>query len=461
MVVGRAWTGFEAVALQEAMRRSIREFAALLGIETTTVNNWRSGLSSVTPRTKIQAILDTTYDQRATAADRARFEQIVAEGEEAWRRRHRRRPAAAAVAHTGDDRPDYDGGDSTNRREALRTLGIGGLAAGASVANPVLVAARESTLIAGSMAPPSIATDVTRDAAEDLYQLASDYALAPDLPRLFVQLVTLRDHLATAIRHTGRVTDLRELYALFAATCTLLASVSHDLAEPKAAMMQTRVAGRFAELAGHRSLYDWVLCTRAMIASWWSSPGKVIREADRAGDAPGIAGVRIAGLRARAHAQLGNRAAAVDAVDAAHREREKITEPDGLTEFGPVFDFSRARQHYYDASTYAYLRDWKAVEGAAGAVADLSKPSPATAWPVTLMLTQVNLAHARWHTDGPVAASEALRPVLALPADQRIPQVLSAVRTAGIGMRKGPARAKGAALLDTIEQFTAQEGALA
>ena len=33
MVRGRAWTGFEAVALQEAMRKSIREYAALLGIE--------------------------------------------------------------------------------------------------------------------------------------------------------------------------------------------------------------------------------------------------------------------------------------------------------------------------------------------------------------------------------------------------------------------------------------------
>ncbi|MEV0358220.1 hypothetical protein AB0H71_19445 [Nocardia sp. NPDC050697] len=443
------------------MRRSIREFAAMLGIETTTINNWRSGLSSVTPRTKIQAILDTTYQQRATAEDRARFEQIVAEGEAAWCVRHRRMPPAAAMTHTGDDRSDDDGGGLTNRREALRMLGVGGLAAGASVRNPVLVAARESALIGDSMAPPTIATDALRDAAEDLYQLASDYALAPDLPRLFVQLVTVRDQLAASLRHAGRITDLRELYALFAATCALLASVSHDLAEPKAAMMQTRVAGRFAELAGHRPLHAWVVCTRAMIASWWSSPEQVIREAGRAQHVSGIAGVRLAGLRARAHAQLGDHAAAVDAVHTAHREREKITEPDGLTDFGPIFGFSRARQHYYDASTYAYLRDWNSVERNAGVVTELSRPSPATAWPVTLMLTQVNLAHARWNTDGSVAAFEALRPVLALPSDQRIPQVLSAVRTADISMRNDPIRSKDTALLDAIDQFTSPEGALA
>ncbi|MFF0527525.1 hypothetical protein ACFYT3_03965 [Nocardia amikacinitolerans] len=106
MVRGRAWTGFEAVALQEAMRRSVRDFAALLGLETTTVNNWRTGLGSVVPRSSTQALLDTTLDLKATHEDRARFEQIVAEGEAAWRIRHqppaRRRPYEREAP--GDDK---------------------------------------------------------------------------------------------------------------------------------------------------------------------------------------------------------------------------------------------------------------------------------------------------------------------------------------------------------------------
>ncbi|MFC8047807.1 hypothetical protein ACFUUZ_30030, partial [Nocardia sp. NPDC057353] len=87
MIRGRGWTGFEAVALQEAMRRSIRDFAALLGIETTTVNNWRTGLSAVVPRTLTQSMLDSVYSKYATPEDRTRFDQIVAEGEAAWRAR--------------------------------------------------------------------------------------------------------------------------------------------------------------------------------------------------------------------------------------------------------------------------------------------------------------------------------------------------------------------------------------
>ncbi|MEU2035934.1 hypothetical protein [Nocardia amamiensis] len=82
------------------MRKSVREFAALLGVETTTITNWRTGLSAVRPRSGTQAILDTTYQQRATSEDRARFEQIVAEGEEVWRERHERPPR-----DTGSCRP--------------------------------------------------------------------------------------------------------------------------------------------------------------------------------------------------------------------------------------------------------------------------------------------------------------------------------------------------------------------
>ncbi|WP_218719369.1 hypothetical protein [Nocardia sp. MH4] len=60
----------------------------MLGVETTTIDNWRSRLSAVKPRSSTQAILDTTFAQHATGEDRARFEQIVAEGEAVWRQRH-------------------------------------------------------------------------------------------------------------------------------------------------------------------------------------------------------------------------------------------------------------------------------------------------------------------------------------------------------------------------------------
>ncbi|WP_280249394.1 hypothetical protein [Nocardia abscessus] len=123
MVRGRAWTGFEAVALQEAMRRSVRDFAALLGLETTTVNNWRTGLSSVRPRSNTQTILDITLDQRATTEDRARFEQIVAEGESAWRARHQppaRRSTHVSAAPVDDETISTSRTDDSEANEPPR-----------------------------------------------------------------------------------------------------------------------------------------------------------------------------------------------------------------------------------------------------------------------------------------------------------------------------------------------------
>lgn len=119
MIRGRGWTGFDAAALQEAMRRSNREFAALLGVETTTVNNWRSGLSTVKPRPLTQEILDTAYRQHATSEDRTRFKQIVAEGESVWRSRHpatpRQTPVPALAGPTDHaDSPRQPAGGATD-----------------------------------------------------------------------------------------------------------------------------------------------------------------------------------------------------------------------------------------------------------------------------------------------------------------------------------------------------------
>lgn len=481
-VRGRQWTGFEAAALQEAMRRSVRDFAALLGVEPTTVVNWRTGLGAVRPRSATQAILDTTLDQRATKEDRARFEQLVSEGESAWRMRHpgvdagpaTDTPAAASEIHSererrfelpnvmpnghsdgGPESQRQNRGDPTNRREALHILGIGALASGVNMSGIVNGAARESTELMNAIDRSQVDPDNLHDAANELYRLASDYAVAPDVSCLFVQLTALRDQLAAEIRRTGRVTDLRDLYVLFSATCVLLASVSHDLAEPQAAMTQTRAARRFAELAGHRPLLSWVYCTRAMITSWWGRPEQVLREVARVGVKTGIAGVRLAGLEARANAQCGDRAAALAGMRTAGNARACLTRTDELAEFGPIFTFSPARQHYYDATTFARLGEWSSAQREAEAVIHQYGPNPAASWPVTLTLAQTNLAQARLHLEGPREALDTLLPAMEVPAVQRLPQFRSALRSVHDDLTVHPASttADGRAMRDVIRSF--------
>ncbi|MEV0465493.1 hypothetical protein AB0I30_10180 [Nocardia tengchongensis] len=345
------------------------------------------------------------------------------------------------------------GGAPTNRRDALRTLGIGGIAV-AGLRDAVLGAARESASLTNAIDRHAVEPATMSECADTLRRLATDYVLCPDLDRIFVELTVLRDRLASVIQHAGRLTDLQQLYVLLAATCTLLASVSHDLAEPHAAMIQTDSAATFAKLAGHRSLENWVYCTRAMIASWWERPGRVLEEAGKAVTPRGISHIRLSGLVARAHSQVGNRRAAVAAMDAARRERDRLPEHESLTDLGPVFAFSLARQHYYDASTYAQLGEWKRAKSEAENVISLYAPTSAQTWSATLTLAQVTLARADLHLTGPDAALAHLEPVLAIPVGQRIPQVKAALNGIGYDLAGAAATPARRTLGEAVRTFT-------
>jgi uncharacterized SAM-binding protein YcdF (DUF218 family) len=71
------WTGQSARLLRtRALRLSVREFAALLGVPDRTVSKWEAAGQSRTPRPHMQAILDTAL-HRADAEAQARFERAL------------------------------------------------------------------------------------------------------------------------------------------------------------------------------------------------------------------------------------------------------------------------------------------------------------------------------------------------------------------------------------------------
>lgn len=70
------WTGRETRALREALRLSVRDFAAHLGVGTRTVANWESGRETICPRHEMQVALDTTLS-RLTDDTRTRFTALV------------------------------------------------------------------------------------------------------------------------------------------------------------------------------------------------------------------------------------------------------------------------------------------------------------------------------------------------------------------------------------------------
>jgi DNA-binding transcriptional regulator YiaG len=76
MVSVQCWTGAETKALRQAMRLSIRAFAAYLGIDARTVNKWEARRTTITLRPHTQALMDTAL-ARAPEEVKTRFIHTV------------------------------------------------------------------------------------------------------------------------------------------------------------------------------------------------------------------------------------------------------------------------------------------------------------------------------------------------------------------------------------------------
>ncbi len=70
------WTGREARLLREALRLSVRDFAARLGVGVRTVNKWEARQVDITPLPHMQEVLDTAL-ARASDEAQARFADSV------------------------------------------------------------------------------------------------------------------------------------------------------------------------------------------------------------------------------------------------------------------------------------------------------------------------------------------------------------------------------------------------
>jgi transcriptional regulator with XRE-family HTH domain len=75
--VVRRWTGVEVRAVRHAVRMSLREFAAHLGVSDRMVSKWEAGGSGMVPSVVNQAALDTCL-ARASNDARERFADELA-----------------------------------------------------------------------------------------------------------------------------------------------------------------------------------------------------------------------------------------------------------------------------------------------------------------------------------------------------------------------------------------------
>lgn len=318
MIRGREWTGFEAVALQEAMRKSIREFAALLGVETTTVNNWRSRLSAVRPRSAAQEILDATYAQYATPEDRARFDQIVAEGEAAWRSRHPASSRKTTSARAAGPASSISGCLPTKSNQALVTASDFGL-----TSSPSRSRAAERSL-------DSFAA-VTHLLAGQRQSIAPDGLIGP--------IEAHRDAVAALFRAATDDHIKQQLGALLGETSIVASRVWSALGDRSMALTHCTFARKLADqlqdktMGGVARIFESNL--RSDAATLISTDGdvviglRILKEAANLSDyLPPAARARIGAEQAQAYAVLGMRDECEEALARARRAAADIDDSD-------------------------------------------------------------------------------------------------------------------------------------
>ncbi|GAA5066610.1 hypothetical protein GCM10023318_54990 [Nocardia callitridis] len=287
------------------MRRSVRDFAALLGVETTTISNWRSGLGSVTPRSGTQAILDTTLAQRTSQADRERFEQIVSEGEQVWRARHkagRQSVPDESVPPTYDEStwPRAHQADDMRRSDFLRGL----IAVSTTTLSDNVIAAATGPL---DQLPTHIGVDhVERVSAwASIFRSADDAGL-PVGDGMVGQLRTAAEYLHANMPHPIRQGMHEAVGTLF----RVVGWAHYDRGNHDAAKANFHAGLHCAEQSD-----AWWL--RATVLTCLARQAIYLGNADNALTMLGLAGIRpdrlsllrradIAAVQARAFGQLGN-----------------------------------------------------------------------------------------------------------------------------------------------------------
>ena len=309
-----------------------------------------------------------------------------------------------------------------------RTVGAGVAVAAVteSAERAFVVAAAHESSDHASRAEASNVGDTTLEQLDaDVMRIANAYVHAPPLP-LFVEMLRVRDRVYRLLEGRQKPADTAHLYLIAGALCGLLANASTDLGHRDAAAEQGRAGWIYAEQIGHNGLSAWTRGMQALIEYWSGRPRPALhlvqaghRHADSA-----TAKVRLLNIEARIWAAIGDVGEVNRCMRGIAAARESSETDSVHDEIGGVFAFDEAKSHYYAGATYVHLgRSAPALEETSRAI-ELYANEPAhrrSFGPESLARIDAGTAHLlTGNIDG---ASEALQPVLSLPADLRITQV--------------------------------------
>ncbi|WEO93029.1 DNA-binding protein [Streptomyces sp. FXJ1.172] len=286
--------------------------------------------------------------------------------------------------------------------------------------------ARDAQDDAGATAAASISDTNLDQLADDAVTLARDYASIAPI-QAFQRGQALQLQLQDQRDRTQVPAQQQRLLELLGQTTALLATSAFNLGAFEPARRLARSADLYGETARFEPLRAYCDGILAYIAYFTGMPGEAVSKARRAQTYGGLGDVarrRLLAIEARAHGYLGDIEAARRALrlseEAESGARDRLHD-DVAGEFG----FSTERLAMSSSSTALLIHDAALAEQAARKALALIEQRPAeTRSAHVLGSASADLAMARLLDNDVEAACEALAPVWAIPADQRVTGVL-------------------------------------
>jgi len=295
-----------------------------------------------------------------------------------------------------------------------------------TVQKEVAMAAAESARFGQFAEQSNVGPHTLEQFRADLTRIATTYPNRPVYPT-FVELRSLRNRAFELLEGRQHPEQGRELYLIAGALCGILANASFDLGWLQAAETQARTAFLCAELAGNNALRAWVRGTQSLIAYWADRPHSAVELASDGWHyvpETGTARVRLAAIKARAHARLRDHRATEDALARAEQARGEVR---GIDDPGGMLAFPVAKQIFYAATARLWLGSQlnytNAERDAIHAVQLYQDDPPEQRRLGELCLAKLDLAAARLGRDDLDGTAEEVQEVLTIAAQRRTDSV--------------------------------------
>ncbi|MEN3541159.1 hypothetical protein AAH991_39020 [Microbispora sp. ZYX-F-249] len=278
-------------------------------------------------------------------------------------------------------------GGSTNRRDALRTLGAAALVA------PTLGRASDAERIARELTRISETTDVGPSTLDGLRQVIADYghqyARYP-AGDLWQAALTDRHRVAELLQLRTTLRQRRELYIAAAWLSVILAWSAHDQGDNRAALAYAADARHHADQADHDELNAWAHDIAATVWFYSGRPDEALRAAERGASAAPVgtsARVRLTGQLARVHARLGHADAATETLQVLLKQAEQ--EP---VHAAGLFTSDTARVLSISATAYLSLDQHEQARRTAQEAVSVYQQAPPGSSPTRQAITRIDLA---------------------------------------------------------------------